>query len=311
MEVHQLRYFVAVAEHRNFSRAAERMRVAQPSLSQQIQKLEAEMGQPLFDRLARGVMPTEAGRRLLTHAHRILADLAEARRCGDECREGVAGAVSIGIIPTIAPYVLRPILTACRAEHAELKIEVLEDVTENLVRALEDGEIDLAIVSTCRSGAAVHRELWAREPFLAALPETHRLAKRKRLSWKNLPSEPVLMLHETHCLSRQIRRWCGRHGICPQAALPAVQLSTIVAMVAAGQGISLLPQMAVAHEQNRGCTFISLGESAPEREINVLRNSSRYRSKAAAALSEVARTVINATIARLLHEKKIERRVIE
>ena len=297
MEVHQLRYFVAVAEHRNFSRAAERMRVAQPSLSQQIQKLEAEMGQPLFDRLARGVRPTEAGHRLLTYAHRILADLAEARRCGDECRDGITGAVSIGIIPTIAPYALRSILTACRAEHAELRVDVLEDVTENLVRALEDGEIDLAIVSTCRSGTAVHRELWAREPFLAALPETHRLAKRKRLSWENLPNEPFLMLHETHCLSRQIKRWCGRHGIQPRAALPAVQLSTIVAMVAAGQGISLLPQMALAHEENRGCVFIPLGESAPEREINLLRNPARARNKAADAFTEVARTVIRSPTA--------------
>ena len=139
MEVHQLRYFVAVAEHRNFSRAAERMRVAQPSLSQQILKLEAEMGQPLFDRLARGVMPTEAGRRLLTHAHRILADLAEARRCGDECREGVAGAVSIGIIPTIAPYVLRPILTACRAEHAELSdLQALINVSKRKIEWIRD-----------------------------------------------------------------------------------------------------------------------------------------------------------------------------
>lgn len=292
MEVHQLRYFVAVAEHRNFSRAAEQMRVAQPSLSQQIQKLEAEMGQPLFDRLARGVRPTEAGRRLLPCAHKILTDLAEARRCADDCRDGVSGTVSIGVIPTIAPYALRSILTACRAEHAALKVEVLEDVTENLVRALDDSEIDLAIVSTCRNGAAVHRELWAREPFLAVLPETHPLAKRKRLSWKSLPNEPVLMLHETHCLSRQIKRWCGRHGICLRAALPAVQLSTIVAMVAAGQGISLLPRMAVAHEQNRGCVFLPLGDSAPEREINLLRNSSRNRSKGAAAFAEVARMVM-------------------
>lgn len=292
MEVQQLKYFVAVAEHRNFSRAAEQMRVAQPSLSQQIQKLEAEMGQPLFDRLARGVRPTEAGRRLLTHAHRILADLTEARRCTDECGKGVKGSVSIGIIPTIAPYALRSVLDACRTEYAELKVEVLEDVTENLVRAVEDGEIDLALVSTCRNGSALHRQLIMEEPFLVALPETHRLAKRKRLSWENLPDEPLLMLHETHCLSRQIKRWCGTHGICPRAALPAVQLSTIVAMVAAGQGFSLLPKMAVAHERNRGCVFIPLGTSAPTREINFLRNPARYRSKAGTALAEIARNVL-------------------
>ncbi|HEV7867314.1 MAG TPA: LysR family transcriptional regulator [Chthoniobacteraceae bacterium] len=296
MEVHQLRYFVAVSEDGNFSRAAERMRVAQPSLSQQIQKLEAEIGQPLFDRLSRGVTPTEAGRRLLTFARKILTDLADARRCVDEYRDAVAGGVSVGIIPTIAPYVLRPVLAAFRTQHPQVKVEVLEDVTDSLVRALEDGEIDLAIVSTCRSGSAVHRELWLREPLLAALPESHRLAKRKRLSWEELPDEPFLMLHETHCLSRQIQRWCSRHGIRASAALPAVQLSTVIAMVAAGQGISLVPAMAVPLETGRGCAFVPLGDSAPQREINILRNPVRFRSKAAAAFSEVARETIGQAV---------------
>lgn len=298
MEVHQLRYLVAVADHRNFTRAAVQVRVAQPSLSQQIRKLEDEIGQPLFDRLARGVLPTEAGRRLLTCARKILTDLADAGRCADEFREGVAGTVAIGIIPTIAPYALRSILAACRKEHAELQIEVLEDVTDNLVRALEDGAIDLALVSTCRNGVTVHRELWLREPFVAVLPETHRLAKRKRISWEDLPDEPFLMLHETHCLSRQIERWCARHRLRARAALPAMQLSTIVAMVAAGEGISLLPAMAVPHEQNRGCVFLSLGSSAPEREINLLRNPQRYRSKAATAFIDVAEEVMKKTAAK-------------
>lgn len=295
MEVHQLKYLVAVADHRSFSRAAERMRVAQPSLSQQIRKLEEEIGQPLFDRLARGVMPTEAGRRLLICARKILSDLSDASRCADELHQGVVGRVALGVIPTIAPYALRSILSACRAQHAELQIEVLEDVTENLVRALEDGAIDLAIVSTCRNSVAVQRELWSREPFVAAFPETHRLARRKRISCADLPDEPFLMLHETHCLSRQIERWCVRHRIRPRAALPAVQLSTIVAMVAAGQGISLLPAMAVPHEQGRGCVFVSLGDSAPEREINLLRNPLRYRSKAASAFVEVAQAAMGRT----------------
>jgi LysR family transcriptional regulator, hydrogen peroxide-inducible genes activator len=159
MEVHQLRYLVALAQEGSFSRAAERMRVAQPSLSQQIQKLEAEVGQPLFDRLPRGVMLTEAGRKLLPFARRILTELADAQRTVDECRIEPSGTVVVGIIPTIAPYVLRPLLEALADEYPNVAINVLEDVTEALVRRLEGGEIDLAIVSTCRNGPGILREV--------------------------------------------------------------------------------------------------------------------------------------------------------
>src|SRR5207248_4560529 len=106
MEIHQLRYFVAVADEGNFSRAAEKVRVAQPSLSQQIQKLEAEVGQPLFDRLPRSVGLTDAGRCLIDYARQILAAIRDARRCVDESKGRVAGRLAIGAIPTIAPYVL-------------------------------------------------------------------------------------------------------------------------------------------------------------------------------------------------------------
>lgn len=292
MELHQLRYLVAVAEHRSFSRAAERVRVAQPALSQQIQKLEAEMGQPLFDRLVRNVQPTEAGRRLLTIARKILTDVADARRCVDECRDGMAGVVRLGLIPTIAPYVLLEVLSRCGEAYPRLQIEIAEDVTANLARALEDGEIDLAIVSTCRSDTGIQRELWTREPLLAALPEKHPLAKRKRVTWDNLRDETFLMLHETHCLSQQIERLCRQHRMKSRSTLPTMQLSTIMAMIAAGQGVSLIPLMAVAHERNRGCVFLPLREPEPRREINVLRSASHYHSKVVSAFAEIARQTI-------------------
>jgi LysR family transcriptional regulator, hydrogen peroxide-inducible genes activator len=193
MEVHQLRYLVALAQEGSFSRAAERMRVAQPSLSQQIQKLEAEVGQPLFDRLPRGVMLTGAGRKLLPFARRILTELADAQRTVDECRSEPSGTVAVGIIPTIAPYVLRPLLDALAEEYPNVAVNVFEDVTEALVRRLEDGEIDLAIVSTCRNGPGILRETWTREPLRAALPQRHPLAQYSSLSWHQLRGEPFLV----------------------------------------------------------------------------------------------------------------------
>ena len=292
MEVHQLRYFVAVAEEGGFSLAAERVRVAQPSLSQQIQKLEAEVGQPLFDRLARGATLTEAGQKLLPFARRILTDLGDAQRSVDECRQQAAGTVALGIIPTVAPYIIRPLLRACAAEHPQIDLHVHEDVTERLVRALEQGEMDLAVVSTCRAAAGMRREFWQREPLLLMVPLDHPETRKKRPSLRALRDENFLSLHESHCLSQQIETWCRRHGITRRTTQPALQLATVAAMVAAGQGVSLLPAMAARDEPARGCAFLSLHEAAPEREINALRHPARFQSRAAVAVAALARRVV-------------------
>jgi LysR family hydrogen peroxide-inducible transcriptional activator len=297
MEIHQLRYFVAVAEEGSFSRAAERMRVAQPSLSQQIQKLEREMGQRLFDRLARGVTPTAAGADLLPLVRKILNDLADARRCVEERLDMIGGTVTVGIIPTIAPYVLGRLLADFGREYPQVAVRAVEDVTENLIRLLEVGEIDVAVVSTCRSGAGLHREVWAREPLLVALPKEHRLAGRRRLSWRDLSRETLLTLQESHCLSRQISQWCRRHDIRLQKTLPLVQLSTVLAMVASHQGISLVPAMARSHESRPQCVFVALTGSAPTREINAVRNPARYQSKACAAFVELGQRVVRRLVA--------------
>lgn len=297
MEFHQLRYFVAVAEDGSFSRAAERMRVAQPSLSQQIQKLEAEIGQPLFDRLPRSVTPTAAGQRLLVRARKILTDLADARRCVDDEGESAVSALCVGIIPTIAPYLLRPVLRALREEYPAAQVEIIEDVSDNLLRAIDDGEIDMAVLSTCRNGASANRKLLAREPLVAVLPETHPLAARKVLSADDLAEECFVMLHETHCLSKQIVRWCAQHGFRPRVTLSAVQVSTLVAMIAAEQGISMLPAMAVPHERGHGCAFVPFKDSPPEREINLLRNPARYWSRAAEGFTNIVSRTVAESIA--------------
>src|SRR2546423_10695790 len=127
MEIHQLRYFVAVADEGSFSRAAAREHVAQPSLSQQIQKLEAEMDQRLFDRLPRSIVVTEAGKCLLEYARKILAEIADARRCLDELKRDIVGRLSVGAIPTIAPYVLPSLIGKFQEEHPKVILEIFED----------------------------------------------------------------------------------------------------------------------------------------------------------------------------------------
>src|SRR3989440_7951517 len=150
MEIHQLRYFVAVADEGNFSRAAAKVRVAQPSLSQQIRKLEAEIGQPLFDRLPRSVVLTEAGRCLLDYARQILASIGDARRCVDELKGKVAGDVAVGAIPTIAPYVLPELVLTFQNHYPDVTLHIVEDVTAVITRRVEAGELDVALASTCQ-----------------------------------------------------------------------------------------------------------------------------------------------------------------
>jgi len=204
MEIHQLRYFVAVADEGNFSRAAAKVRVAQPSLSQQIRKLEAEIGQPLFDRLPRSVVLTEAGRCLLDYARQILASIGDARRCVDELKGKVAGDVAVGAIPTIAPYVLPELVVTFQKHYPDVTLHVVEDVTAVITRRVEGGELDVALASTCQRSPTLRVQLVVNEPLLALVPERHALAKQTVITLDDLKSQRFLLLHEMHCLSQQV-----------------------------------------------------------------------------------------------------------
>lgn len=293
MEIHQLRYFVAVAEEKSFSRAAEKVRVAQPSLSQQIQKLEAELGQPLFDRLARRVVLTEAGVGFLPYAQRILNELSSAQRFVSDRSDDARGDVAVGILPTIAPFIVEHLLSKCWQKYASVRLNVIEDVTENLMRMVDAGEIDLAIISTCRNANGAHVEKCIDEPLVAAVPADHRLGQRDSIGWRELARETVLILPESHCLAQQIQRSCVAHRV-RNKRVGALQLSTLLGMVSAGRGISLVPKMAMNKWRDRtGCVFVEFKGVQPKREINLLRNAQHYQSKAAVAVAEVAKKVLN------------------
>ncbi|HEX7862141.1 MAG TPA: LysR substrate-binding domain-containing protein [Verrucomicrobiae bacterium] len=298
MEIHQLRYFVAVAQEKSFSRAAEKVRVAQPSLSQQIQKLESELGQPLFDRLARQVVLTEAGEAFLPHAQRILNEVSSAQRFLSDRSDSPAGEVRLGILPTIAPFIIQELLAAAAEKLPFVELNFVEDVTERLVHKVEEGEIDLAILSTCRFSASGALEKCAEEPLLAAVPLSHPLAKRGEIIGRDLAKETVLILPESHCLSRQIHKWCLLHRVRDKR-IGALQLGTLLAVVAADAGISLIPKIAAnALRASSGCAFIPFKAAKPMREINLLRNTLHYRSKACIAVSEIAAETIRKLVGR-------------
>jgi LysR family hydrogen peroxide-inducible transcriptional activator len=288
MEIHQLRYFVAVADEGSFSRAAARVRVAQPSLSQQIRKLEAEVGQPLFDRLPRSVVLTEAGRCLIDYARQILASIGDARRCVGELKDEVAGKLAVGAIPTIAPYVLPELVVTFQKHYPQVTLEIVEDVTEGVTRRIEGGELDVAIASTCRPSPTLRRESVGSEPLLALVPDEHPLAKKDLIEFDDLKSQRFLLLHEMHCLSQQVNHLLEARRLRPEIALAGSQLSTIANMVAAAIGISIVPEMMVKHHATPGCVSLPFAPPVPERELNLLYNPLRFQSKAAAAFRREA-----------------------
>ena len=288
MEIHQLRYFVAVAEEGNFSHAAEREHVSQPSLSQQIQKLEAELNQQLFDRLPRSVVLTEAGRCLLEYARKILTEIADARRCVDALEHDVAGRLSVGAIPSIALYILPRLIVGFQHRYPNVTFEMFEDTTDKLAQKLEDGTLDVALTSTCDETPSLARHSLGREPLLMLLPKNHRLAHKKSIKWSDLASEKFLLLHEVHCLSIQIRQLLAANHVKPELILQGAQLATIARMVAAGLGVTVVPQMMVGTEFASGCAAVPFARPVPTRELTLLRNPLRFESKAAAAFREEA-----------------------
>ena len=288
MEIHQLRYFVAVAEEGNFSHAAEREHVSQPSLSQQIHKLEEELNQQLFDRLPRAVVLTEAGRCLLTYARQILTGIADARQAVAELEHEVAGKLAVGAIPSIALYILPRLIGSFQRSYPKVTFELFEDTTDKLAQQLEDGTLDLVIASGSEEIPNLTRHSLGREPLLLLVPEKHRLARRKSIKWSDLASEKFLLLHEQHSLSIQVRRLLASHHLRPELVLQGAQLVTIAGMVAAGLGVTVIPRMMVETEFVKGCVAVPFARPVPTRELTLLRNLFRAESKAAAAFREEA-----------------------
>jgi len=304
MEIHQLRYFVAVAEEGSFSRAAAKVRVAQPSLSQQIRKLEAEVGQPLFDRLPRSVVLTEAGRCLIDYARQILASIGDARRCVDELKGEIAGKVAVGAIPTIAPYVLPELVVTFQKHYPDVTLEIVEDVTKGVTRRIDAGELDVALASTCRPSPTLRRESLGTEPLLALVPKAHPLAKKDFVEFDDLKSLRFLLLHEMHCLSQQVNHLLKSRRLRPEIALVGSQLNTIANMVAASIGISIVPQMMVKHHATPGCVSLPFAPPVPERELNLVYNPLRFQSKAAAAFRREAAAALSSQNPSVAHDAK-------
>lgn len=279
MEVHQLRYFCAVAETGSFTRAAEREQVAQPSLSQQIMKLEEELGVRLFDRLGRTVRLTTPGQIFLPRARAILAEMKAAKEEVAERQSTVSGPVCIGVIPTIAPYFLPSRIAAFSRKYPQASITVVEDVTMHLLDRLRGGLVDMAIMALPARGHDLDCFPLLTERLFAILPKTHPLARKRTLLMKELRQESFLLLRDDHCFRDTAIEVCKRARIMmPQIVFESGQFSSIVAMVSAGLGISIVPEMALTREP--GCCFVQIVDERASRTVGVASVKGHFLSRA-------------------------------
>lgn len=284
MELHQLRYALAVAETGGFSAAAKRCHVAQPSLSQQIRKLEDELGTPLFDRIARGAVPTEAGKRFLPYARQVITSVEEARRRVLDADDAPAGALAIGVIPTVAPYLLPRAVARYHKKYPAVALQLEENVTEVLIERLLSGAIDLAVLASPVEHDVLHAEPLMEEKLLVALPAQHPLGKRKRIRLSDLETEPLVLLHEMHCLGRQTAAICRRLNHPTNVAFIGSQLATLQQMVGLGVGVSLIPAMAAVEDTSKRRVYRELTGTQVTRTIVAAWHLHRFRTQAARAM---------------------------
>jgi LysR family hydrogen peroxide-inducible transcriptional activator len=270
MEVHQLRYFCAIAETSSFSRAAQQTHVSQPSLSQQIRKLEDELGTRLFDRLGRTVRLTEPGRAFLPRARAVLSELEAARSDLVEREASVGGTVCVGVIPTIAPYFLPPHLAGFSRKYPQAHVSVVEEITPLLLERLRSGSMDVALLALpipVRSHEFESFPLMT-EKLYAVLPKRHRLAKRATVTLMELRDDPFLLLRDGHCFRETTVEACKRARLNPRIIFESGQFSSILSMVSAGLGVSMVPEMAV--EKRSGCRFVPLGDERALRTVGAV-----------------------------------------
>ncbi len=279
MELHQLRYAVAVAETGNFTRAAERSHVTQPSLSQQIINLESEIGHKLFHRLGRKAVLTEAGTVFLERARRILVEVENASKELSD-HPSLERRITVGALPTIAPYLLVPLVAKCRKDYPNLTIYAREDFRPDLVRAVIDGELDLAIVTLPVKDARISIEPLLTEPLLLVVSKNHPFAGRKEISINDITDETFVTMGDSSTLAGNIRNFFGDHNFTAKIGYRCAQVSTLKAFVAMGAGISILPQVDRLPEDRATLTYLRLtGRVAPKREIGVIRHLQRYQSR--------------------------------
>lgn len=285
MTLNELRYIVAVAQERSFGRAAAKCFVSQPALSVAIQKLEDELKAPLFERGKSEVTVTPVGERIVEQAQRVLEEAARIREIAQSGRNQLVGPLRLGVIHTVAPYLLPDLIPALLARAPQMPLEIHEDITESLEGALKTGRIDAAIVALPFAPPGVATHYLYEEPFQVVVPAGHKWAKRRSVQVAELADEHTILLNVGHCFRDQVLDACPELNRAESPTTRTNSLETARNMVASGLGISVLPRDALTPKyHSRLVVPVPFAKPAPSRRVAVAVRKSFPRPEAVEAL---------------------------
>ena len=291
MNLRDLGYFIALADHLHFGKAAAASFVSQPTLSTQIRKLEEELGVALVERAPRNVMLTPAGREVAARARRVMADIEQMREAARRSQDPEAGRVTLGLFPTLGPYLLPHVVPAIRKRFPELELLLVEEKSDELLERLQQGRLDAALLALPVGDDQLEVEFLFEEPFVLAVPEAHPLSGRGPLSLGDLADQRLLLLADGHCLRDQALDVCHLSGASEKAGFQATSLETLRQMVAANVGVTLLPALAVKPPVARSgnIELVDFRDPAPSRRIAMVWRRSTAMGEFLRDLAEVMR----------------------
>jgi DNA-binding transcriptional LysR family regulator len=281
MEIHQLRYFLAVVSARSFTAAAEACHVSQPSLSSQVAKLEEEVGGELLERRRSGALLTARGRLFHPRAVEALRQLEEAKREFADLDGLRTGEVTLGCLPTTGAYLFPPLLREFRKQHPDLVVRLREESSPRLAEALREGEVDMAFLDEAGLGPGLRTTALFSEPLLAAVPAEHRLAGRGAIAAEALAEEPLIIMKSGHGFRKIVLDYLASRGIEPRIVYESSGIDTVQALVEAGLGISIVPRMV---RRSPGPVYLDLLPPTPTRTLSLASREGSSTSPAAAAL---------------------------
>lgn len=296
MTLQQLEYIVALDTHRHFTHAAEACHVTQPTLTMQVRKLEEEIGAQLFDRRTQPVRPTDMGEHFIAQARVVLREAGQLMDLVDELEAGLAGAYRIGVIHTLAPYLLPLFLPRFAEGHPDVRLTIDERKTSRILKGLRRGELDVGILVTPVNADDIEEIPLFNEPFLAYLPPGHKLARKKRLQRADIRDQALWVLGEGHCFREQTLSLCDRPSAGGNENLlyESGSIETLKRMVRSGSGMTLVPELSVCPEDPRVRRFM---DPEPVRQVSLVVRKPFVRRK---LLEELSRCIRQAVPRRML-----------
>jgi LysR family transcriptional regulator, hydrogen peroxide-inducible genes activator len=299
MNLRDLKYICAVADLKHFGRAAEYCNISQPTLSGQIKKLENELGVTLFERNYKVIQVTEIGEKVVSLARQANLAADKINKVAIAAQDPLSGSISIGLIPTIAPYLIPLFAKKLRKSMTKMNIRYVEDITDRLVDSIIHGKLDMAVLATSPAEEALTSIELFSEPFWLLYPKNHPLSNINNIQMEDLDQEDLLLLAEGHCFRDQALSICKSPQSTQQQFLQATSLETLINLVISGQGITLIPALAIRNKWNSKSEIIKtkINEKSAHRKVYLTFRKEFSRLQVIDALTEIIRNSLPETVA--------------